>query len=66
MKSQIKSYIRFLASALVLTMGATGCDYLDVVPPETADIPDTMKDKQDAIDFLSSCHSCVAPAAIRP
>ena len=57
MKSQIKSHIRFLASALVLTMGATGCDYLDVVPPETADIPDTMKDKQDALEFLYSCYA---------
>lgn len=42
-----------------LAVSAAGCDYLDVVPPETPDLPDTMKDKSDALDFLYSCYSIV-------
>lgn len=55
----IKIYSRLVATTLLLSAAVTACDYLDVVPPETADIPDTMKDKQDALDFLYSCYSGV-------
>ena len=51
----IKIYSRLVATTLLLSAAVTACDYLDVVPPETADIPDTMKDKQDALDFLYGC-----------
>lgn len=54
--------LRYAASALMvssLMVIAPGCDYLDVVPPETADLPDTMKDKSDALNFLYSCYSAV-------
>ena len=56
MKLHIKIYSGLFAAALLLSAGLTACDYLDVVPPETADIPDTMKDKQDALEFLYSCY----------
>lgn len=59
MKSYIKIYSKLVATALFFSVGVTACDYLDVVPPETADIPDTMKDKQDALEFLYSCYSGV-------
>lgn len=59
MKLHIKIYSGLFAAALLLSAGLTACDYLDVVPPETADIPDTMKDKQDALEFLYSCYSGV-------
>lgn len=46
--------------AIALTTGTlSACDYLDVVPPETADMEDTMKDKQDALGFLYSAYSLV-------
>lgn len=51
-------YFKTLAASALLAFASAGCtDYLDVVPPETADLPDAMKDKQDAIDFLYSCYS---------
>lgn len=37
----------------------TSCNYLDVVPPETADIKDMMKDEEAAINFLYSCYDGV-------
>lgn len=40
-------------SLLVLS----SCDYLDVVPPETATLDDVMRDKNDALGFLYSCYS---------
>lgn len=44
----------------VLCVGMTACDYLDVVPPETPDVNDTMRDKQDALGFLYGCYYNVA------
>lgn len=37
----------------------TSCDYLDVVPPEQPDIDDTMQNKIDAVEFISSCYKGV-------
>ena len=54
---KIQSYIVRTFLTVCLVVGASGCNYLDVVPPETADLSDTMKDKSDAIDFLYSCYS---------
>lgn len=36
--------------------GLTGCDYLDVVPPEQADLEDAMKTHSAAMGFLYSCY----------
>lgn len=48
------------AAVAAAALAVTCCSYLDVVPPETADIPDTMKDKTDALAFLYSCYTCVS------
>ena len=41
-------YFKTLAASALLAFASVGCtDYLDVVPPETADLPDAMKDKLD-------------------
>lgn len=37
----------------------TSCDYLDVLPPETVGVEDTMKDKDAVRDFLVSCYAGV-------
>lgn len=37
----------------------TSCDYLDVVPPEQPTFEDTMKDKSDAVNFITSCYGGV-------
>ena len=59
MKINIHNTI-YRSLAIALTAGAlSACDYLDVVPPETADMEDTMKDKQDALGFLYSAYSLV-------
>lgn len=59
MKFYFRKYITGLAVASMLSGMITGCDYLDVVPPETPDLDDTMKDKEDALGFLYSCYSIV-------
>lgn len=41
----------------------TACDYLDVVPPEQPDIDDTMQNKIDAVEFISSCYKGVESTA---
>ena len=45
----------------MLTLGgaASSCDFLEVVPPKTMDIPDTVKDKNRTIGFLYSCYEGV-------
>lgn len=40
------------------------CNYLDVVPPETVDFDDTMKDEDAALDFLYSCYAGVPTGTI--
>lgn len=60
MKFQFLKHI-CLTSAIVLNAAImAGCDYLDVVPPETPDLDNTMKDKQDALDFLYSTYATVS------
>jgi hypothetical protein len=38
-------------------MGVTSCNYLDVVPPEQAGLPDAMKNHTNALGFLYSCYA---------
>ena len=47
---QIKSFI------LIAALSFSSCNYLDVIPPETADIDDTMKDTQTTLAFLYTCY----------
>lgn len=59
MKIHLRKFINH-SLAIALSAGLlTACDYLNVVPPETADMKDTMKDKQDALGFLYSAYSLV-------
>lgn len=41
----------------LLAFGLISCNYLDVVPPETADFKDTMKDREATLNFLYSCYA---------
>lgn len=44
--------------------GVTGCNYLDVVPPEQAGLTDAMKTHEAALGFLYSCYAgLVTPGA---
>lgn len=49
-----KLYILFLLSILLMMQS---CDYLDIVPDETATNEDVWEDKQSARNFLYSCYS---------
>lgn len=40
----------------MLSSGLTSCDYLDVVPPEQADLADATKDREATLGFLFSCY----------
>ncbi|GAA6530153.1 starch-binding protein [Segatella asaccharophila] len=57
----MKAFNRFLKKHIqiicLLTLVLTSCNYLDVVPPETADLKDTMKDREAALEFLYSCYA---------
>ena len=49
--------------AVAFSIVITGCNFLDVVPPETADIPDMIRDRNDAISFVYSCYASIQNAA---
>lgn len=51
-----KKISHFLWMVLLLII-MVSCNYLDVVPPETADFKDTMKDRSAALGFLGSCYN---------
>ena len=57
----MKAFNRFLKKHIqiicLLTLVLASCNYLDVVPPETADFKDTMKDREAALGFLYSCYA---------
>ncbi|MGL4293335.1 MAG: RagB/SusD family nutrient uptake outer membrane protein, partial [Bacteroidales bacterium] len=52
-----KSKIIFFLSVLFTVAGLPGCSYLDVVPPETEDIKDMMKNEEAVLAFVYSCYS---------
>ena len=52
-----------IARVLLISISAycvTACNYLDVVPPETADYEHTMKDENAVRGFLYSCYAAVS------
>jgi starch-binding outer membrane protein, SusD/RagB family len=54
MKINIKlTHLFWIALSIVVL---SSCNYLDVVPPETAGFKDVMKDKEAALGFLYSCY----------
>ena len=52
----IKIISRFILSVTAACCMAS-CNYLDVVPDETADLPDAMKDRASTLGFLHSCYT---------
>ena len=50
----MKRIIYIICTMLTLGGAASSCDFLEVVPPKTMDIPDTVKDKNRTIGFLYS------------
>lgn len=44
-------------SALFVLLSFSSCNYLNVVPPETVDIDDTMINSEATLKFLYSCYS---------
>lgn len=56
-----KHKARNIACSMILGLSVcvTSCDYLDVVPPEQATINDTMKDREDVVNFINSCYVAV-------
>lgn len=46
---------RLLIAFSVVTFAS--CNYLDIVPPETPDFDDTMKDRDATLGFLYSCYT---------
>ncbi len=55
LKNILKYAAIVVASGSMLT-GVTSCNYLDVIPPEQAGLPDAMKDHDKALGFLHSCY----------
>ena len=55
----MKRIIYIICTMLTLGGAASSCDFLEVVPPKTMDIPDTVKDKNRTIGFLYSCYEGV-------
>lgn len=56
---KLKNIFKFasIAVASATLLGVTSCNYLDVVPPEQAGLPDAMKNHTTALGFLYSCYS---------
>jgi len=50
----------------MLTLNMSACDYLDVIPPETADIGDTMTDEPTTLRFLYSCYGRIQYRNVAP
>ena len=50
----MKKISSYILSILILCL--SGCNFLEVVPPETMEIEDTMKDKTRAEAFLYTCY----------
>lgn len=52
--------IKLYAVALVVSGGMVSCaDYLDVVPPEQAGLPDATRDYESTLNFVYSCYAGV-------
>ena len=55
----MKTYKIVISAVLTAIFSLTSCSYLDVVPPETVDVDDMMRDKDEALKFLYSCYSSI-------
>lgn len=54
--NRLKNHILRIAAAILVALPLS-CSYLDVVPPETVNLSNVMRDKNDALAFLYSCYS---------
>lgn len=52
----LKNIGKIALLSLALCGGTTSCNYLDVVPPEQASLPDATKDPESTLGFLFSCY----------
>lgn len=53
----IRNIFRSTVGILICSCYLVSCDFLNVVPVETPDLPDAMKDKPAVIGFLHSCYN---------
>lgn len=65
---KLKNIFKFasIAVASASLLGVTSCNYLDVVPPEQAGLPDAMKTHDTALGFLYSCYNAVSQRDYSP
>ncbi|MGN1221577.1 MAG: RagB/SusD family nutrient uptake outer membrane protein [Candidatus Cryptobacteroides sp.] len=54
--NRLINHILKIAAAILVALPLS-CSYLDVVPPETVNLSNVMRDKNDALAFLYSCYS---------
>ena len=54
--NRLKNHILRIAAAILVALPLS-CSYLNVVPPETVNLSNVMRDKNDALAFLYSCYS---------
>lgn len=50
----------------LLMINMSACNYLDVIPPETADVDDTMTDAETTLRFLYTCYGRIQYGNIDP
>ncbi|AVM51057.1 RagB/SusD family nutrient uptake outer membrane protein [Capnocytophaga sp. oral taxon 878] len=54
------NFLRLLLVAMIALANVRCSDYLDVVPPEQAGLPDATKDYDSTLKFLYSCYAGIA------
>ncbi|MCM1309469.1 MAG: RagB/SusD family nutrient uptake outer membrane protein [Bacteroides sp.] len=56
---KLNKIFKYMAVAVTVgtLAGVTSCNYLDVVPPEQANLEDAMKTHTNALGFLQSCYA---------
>lgn len=53
----MRNIITHILCILFLSLGTTGCDYLDIVPDNTVEIQSLFENKENAYSALSTCYS---------
>lgn len=56
---KLLNHIKYWGGALMLSTGIcmTSCNFLDIVPPEQADMTDAVKNPDETLSFLYSCYA---------
>lgn len=63
---KLNNFLKFAVVAAGTLVGVSSCDYLDVVPPEQANLEDAMKTHTAALGFLYSCYAGTEDASATP